>query len=348
MTSVNRNFALLVLALSILPGSELCIAAEGGKSVYTLGSEASTAGMAPPPGTYISSFKYFYSGDASGSAALSRSLSLAGRSLPSSASLQVNADLNVQANVAIDIFSMLWVAPQKVMGGHFGVGAILPVGYQDIDAGINARAALTFPDGTTLQRSGSLKLSDKTFAVGDPLATAFLGWSQGNLHWKVSGLLNIPVGAYDRNSLVSMGFNRWAADLTTAATWLDPKIGLELSVASGFTFNGENPDTKYRTGTEFHVEAAMMQHFSKSFAVGVAAYHYRQVTGDSGTGALLGSFKGEVSAVGPNVTYSFQVGQVPVFTSVRWLREFNAKNRLEGDAGFLTVTVPLGGSLSSR
>jgi hypothetical protein len=49
-------------------------------------------------------------------------------------------------------------------------------------------------------------------------------------------------------------------------------------------------------------------------------------------------------AIGPNLTYNFQVGAVPVLTSVRWLHEFNAKNRLAGDAGFITVTIPLGGA----
>lgn len=43
-------------------------------------------------------------------------------------------------------------------------------------------------------------------------------------------------------------------------TWLDPKTGLELSAAAGFTFNGENRDTDYKTGAEFHVEWAVMEH----------------------------------------------------------------------------------------
>jgi hypothetical protein len=87
-----------------------------------------------------------------------------------------------------------------------------------------------------------------------------------------------------------------------------------------------------------------MQHLSKAFAVGVAGYYYNQVTGDSGAGAVLGPFRGEVTAIGPNLTYNFQMGAVPVFTSARWLHEFDAKNRLEGDVGFVTVTIPLGGA----
>jgi hypothetical protein len=321
-------------------------AAEEGKSVYLLGVTASMAGMTPPPGFYASSFTYLYSGSAGGDAALSWTLGRAGVSLPTFGSLRLDAAVKVKANVALDVASVMYVAPEKVLGGHFGVGLLAPFGYQGVDVDLSAIKMLTFPDNSTLAGGRRMRISDETFAMGDPLLTAFIGWSSGNFHWKLSGLVNIPVGSYAKRALVNIGFNRWAADLTGSLTWLDPASGWEVSVAPGFTFNGENPDTRYRTGTEFHVEAAVMKHFSKSFAVGVAGYHYKQVTGDSGAGALLGPFKGEVSAIGPNLTYNFQVGGVPVLTSVRWLHEFNATNRLAGDAGFITITVPLGATAS--
>ena len=147
-------------------------------------------------------------------------------------------------------------------------------------------------------------------------------------------------GATTLADLVNMGFNRWAADLTGSATWLDPASGYEVSMAAGFTFNGNNPATDYRTGTEFHLESALMKHMSKDFAFGAAGYYYRQMTGDSGSGAVLGSFKGEVAAIGPNITYNFNIGKVHVLSSVRWLHEVKAVNRARGDAGFLTLTIP--------
>ena len=339
-----RRIAVWLLLVGPLLAAERAYAAEQAKSIYLLGVTASMAGLTPPPGIYGSSFTYLYSGDATGAAALSLSLPITGTALPSFATLQRNADLRVKANVALDVFSALWVAPEQVLGGHFGVGVLLPVGYQGVDVNVNARSALAFPDGTVLARSSSRGISDNTFSIGDPLATAFLGWNSGNWHWKAAGLLNVPVGDYSRTNLVNMGFNRWAADLTGSVTWLDPKSGFEVSLAAGSTFNGENPDTKYKTGTELHLEGAVMQHLSKDFAVGVTAYHYQQVTGDSGEGAVLGAFKGRVSAIGPNLTYNFQVGGIPVLTSVRWLHEFNAQNRLQGDAGFVTLTFPFGGA----
>jgi hypothetical protein len=300
------------------------------------------AGLTPPPGTYFSSFTYLYSADATGAAALSRSIPVIGTELPSMATLEASASLRVKANVALDVLSMLWVAPQPLLGGNFGFGVLVPVGYQNVDVTVDALASLTFPDGTVLQRGGSRGISGNTFAFGDPLATAFIGWSAGDWHWKITGLVNVPVGSYSRTDLVNMGFNRWAADLTGSLTWFDPGSGWEVSMASGITFNGENPDTQYKTGTELHLEAAVMKHVSKEFSLGLAGYYYKQITGDSGAGAVLGPFKGEVAAIGPNLTYNFKVGDVPVLTSVRWLHEFNAENRTQGDAGFVTVTIPFG------
>lgn len=315
--------------------------AEEAKSIYLLGTEAATSGITPSPGTYVSSFKYVYRGDASGAAALSRSFVIDENTPDTTIDLDLNADFAVRATAAIDLLSAIWVAPQKIFNGHLGLGVVLPVGYQSVDANIAASATVTLPDGTTLGAGRRLELSDDTFASGDPLAVGFIGWNERNWHWKIAGFVNIPIGSYDQNRVVDMGFNRWAADVTVGLTWLDQKSGFEVSIAPGFTFNGENPDTKYTTGTEFHIEGAVTQHFSEKLAVGIAGYHYRQITGDNGAGAIFGAFKGEVSAIGPNITYQFDIGSIPVFTSFRWLHEFDAKNRLEGDAGFLTVTVPI-------
>ena len=65
-------------------------------------------------------------------------------------------------------------------------------------------------------------------------------------------------------------------------------------------------------------------------------YHYQQLTGDGGAGAKLGDFKGRVTALGPAMNYTFTLGQTPVSTNLRYLKEFNAKNWLEGQAGLLT------------
>ncbi|MGI9523145.1 MAG: SphA family protein, partial [Hyphomicrobiaceae bacterium] len=104
------------------------------------------------------------------------------------------------------------------------------------------------------------------------------------------------------------------------------------------------PDTDYKTGTEFHVEYALMKYFSKHFAFGLVGYNYRQLTGDSGSGAVLGDFKGRTNAIGPQINYNFELGPHHVATQLRWLREYDVDNRTKGDAVFFQAAIPLGGA----
>jgi len=331
----NIAFAcVLALGVSALLGGA-ARAAEDAAGFYLLGSKGAMAGFVPPPGTYLSDVTYSYAGDASGAAAAGVASRRAGR-------LTVEADVAGDGTVAFAIPSALWVAPGKLLGGNAGFGIVVPIGWKDVDVDIGARARLDAPAlGVTLERERRFAFGDSTGNFGDPLAAAVLGWSEGNWHWNAGALVNIPIGQWEKDNIANIGFNHWGLDASAAATWLDPKIGFEVSAAAGFTFNWETPDTDYKPGAEFHLEFAVLQHFSKTFAIGLAGYHYDQMTGDSGSGAALGSFKGRVTALGPIVAYNFELGKSPVSANLKWAREFSAENRLEGDALQVTLSLPL-------
>ena len=76
--------------------------------------------------------------------------------------------------------------------------------------------------------------------------------------------------------------------------------------------------------------------------MGLAGYFYKQLSGDSGSGAVLGDFKSEVSAVGPQVGYFFKVGDQKWYANLKGYHEFDAKNRPEGWNVWLTLAIPLG------
>jgi hypothetical protein len=300
--------------------------------------------LSPPPGTYFVDVNYFYAGDASGSAAVGVALRRFEHLFPNlpPRTLTVEADVKVGADAELAVPSFLWVAPGKVLGGNVAFGAALPMGRKAIDVDIDALATLTLPLlNRTIEVGRHFRFDETTADLGDPLGNVLIGWHEGNWHWNIGALVNVPIGPWSNDSDTNLSFNHWAVDNTAAVTWLDPKIGLELSSAAGFTFNWENPDTNYETGTEFHVEWALVQHFSKTFALGVTGYHYQQVTGDSGAGAKLGDFKGRVTALGGLLTYSFVLGKIPVSTQWTYFHEFDVENRTQGDVGLLTVSVPL-------
>ena len=292
-------------------------AAEGASGFYLLGSKTSMAGFVPPPGTYVQDINYGYSGSAN------VALAFGG----------INVTGGIDADVYYKLPVALWVTDRKFLGGNVALTAIAPIGWKDVSAG----ASISGPGGTIISRG----LRDENTRFGDPVVGGLIGWHRGNWHWNIATQINVPIGFWERGNLANIGFNRWAFDTSAAVTWLNPATGLELSSAAGFTFNLENPDTNYKTGTEFHWEFAAVQNFSKQFALGLNGYLYQQVEGDSGSGATLGSFKGRTIAIGPVVNWNFQLGKVPVNASFKYFREFDVENRLEGDAGFVSFTMPL-------
>ena len=168
-----------------------------------------------------------------------------------------------------------------------------------------------------------------------------VGLSQGNYHWQASTTINIPIGDYREGQLANLAFRRWAADFSLAGTWHDEESGWDVSGKAGIIFNGENGATNYNSGAELHFEASVERTFSEAWSAGAQAYHLTQVTDDSGEGAQLGGFRGEVSAIGARVSYRCHLGRAPIAMRFRAFSEFGATNRLEGESYWLELNMPL-------
>jgi hypothetical protein len=282
-------------------------AVESGFGVHTLGAKGPGAGIIPPPGTYLVSQHFIYSGQYDGLVS------------PVPGAL---LDANVKIDLSFNDISAAWILPGQILGGHLGVGATLPVGYVGVD--------LATAQGTN---------SDSRITIGDPLFGAFLGWHWGSLHWNVGATVVAPIGDYDPGRLANLSLNRPALDLYGAATWLDTDWGLEYSLALGITFNGENTATDYESGREFHTEWAVMKSLTPQFSLGVTGYHYEQLSEDQGAGARLGSFEGRATAIGAAASYNFSTEEHVITVRLNALHEFRTRNRFSGTPIFLSIIV---------
>jgi hypothetical protein len=298
----------LSAAVVLASAGPVC-ATEGGNSLNILGIRVPGAGLTPPAGVFLENDFYFYSGRVAGDI-----------SLPLGGQIAVG----VKAKEQFVLPTVLWVTDHKLLGGNLGFTVTQPIGFSQVDANVAARG-----------RSESLG------AFADPIVGTQIGWSKGDFHWQTGARVNLPFGRYDKGALGNVSLHRWAEDVWGSATYLNPRSGLELSSELGVTFNGENHVTHYRSGDEFHLEGSIGQHFSKSFDAGVISYYYKQISGDSGSGAKLGPFEGRTTAVGVTAGYNFQIGKIPVSTRIKYVREFNEWRRLHGEGGFFTVFLPL-------
>jgi hypothetical protein len=195
-----------------------------------------------------------------------------------------------------------------------------------VDVGIN-------PVG--IERSAS------TFGLGDLIVVpAVVGWHSGNWYTNCAISVFAPTGQYDKNQAINLSKHFWAIDGSYSASFLT-QTGFDLSGSLGYTVNFENPSTHYKSGDVVHLDMAVGQNLTKQFKVGLGGYAVVQVTADSGSGATLGSFESNIYALGPLLDYAAKIGSSDVDVQLRWYREFDAKNHLEGNAIYLTAALKL-------
>ncbi len=296
-------------------------AAEGGAGVYLLGKRGPLAAFVPKPGWYLTNDVFLLNADRS-------ELTPLGDRIVG----------NVDAEALINIAQFTWVADMTVLGGRLAFTGVLPYGNVDV----TADGTVQGPGGIQLGRS----INDSVTGIGDPVLGSSLGWKKRTgdrfRAWSTYGSVFIPVGDYEVGRIANLGKNRWAVDVGGAYTMANFKGGRELSSVLGFTFNGDNEDTDYSTGTEMHLEVAGKQHLPSHWSMGLVGYWYEQLTADSNNPEVLGDFEGRAIAIGPEISYQFtQNPKRPVTIDLRWYHEVETKNRLEGDSVFLTVSVPL-------
>ena len=234
---------------------------------------------------------------------------------------------------------LLFLAPTYTFGNPVAGGQLsLSVTGVYGRAKVGVEGTLTGPGGSTV--SGSQ--SDTLVSIGDLYPQASLKWSDGNHNYMAYTMAGVPVGSYEVGRLSNLGTNHWSLDAGGGYTYLDAKKGHEFSAVLGFTYNWENNDTDYKSGTSAHLDWAASQFFSEQLHAGLAGYFYNQMSGDSGAGAVLGDFKSRVSGIGPQVGYFFPVGGRQWYVNLRGYYEFDARNRPEGWNAWLTLAIPLG------
>ena len=264
--------------------------------------------VAPPEGLSMRNDLYFYSGDARGTV---RSTQL---------------ELDVEVTLLFDYLTFLYNPGVELFGGSLAFGATAVLGSADIDAAVAADQQ-------------SLRVEDDTVNIGDLTLAANVYWPRDKWNFLWATYVVAPVGSYDVDDLANSGLNYWTFETDFMATYFDPDKGRDYSVVVGYGYNTENDDTDYKSGDEFHVDFVLNQFLSEKFAVGINGFFYRQLSGDSGDGALLGSFKGEASGIGPAMYYIANLGGRDVAFTTKWISEFDTKNRLDGDHVFASFAM---------
>ncbi len=322
MTTKKLIILGILLAMAILePLSSR--AEEGGTGHYVPGLTASFIDALPgKTGFAVANVLGYYDGSAD-----------VHKKFPLGAGLTAGLDATVYSETLVVLYQPDW----KLPGGYYVFGVSVPYFWTKVEGHVRLRG----PGGQTFSK----KRRDTANGFGDiTVFPVMLGWTAlgGDLKYDVRLGVYVPTGEYDKDDLANAGKNYWTFEPSVSLSYLSSKTGLEISAYAGVDFNGENPDTNYRTGDQFHLDVTVAEHLpilGGLVGLGANGFYYQQISGDSGSGAILGDFKGRTAGIGPVLSYATKLWEKAIVAEVKWLPEMDVKRRTEGDNFWFKLAV---------
>ena len=314
-----RLAAVAIIPLVFVAGVFPAAAEEGGSGHYLPGSMASFVDSVPPAETFILRYNLLhYKGDYN----RGKPLPIAGISAA-----------GVEAESWAHGLTLLWRPPLELGEGlSYAMSATIPFVWMDVSANVTA-------DGV-----GTYRRSDNKSGLGDivlmPVMLNYTMTPDLSTNFRLG--IYAPTGSYKVGRLANTGKNFWTFEPTIGLMYFGQKNGREATLFAGADFNTENNDTDYKSGTQLHFDGTLAQHFplwGGLAGAGLNGYWYKQVTGDSGSGANFGDFKGKTVGIGPVASYVSKVEGKDVIAELKWLHETDTERRLEGDIIWFKAVV---------
>lgn len=302
-----------LLALCMVGGSPLVLAAEGGVGRPITGQQViSNGGIVPPePGWIMSLTSIWYDGDLKGNS-----------QVPIVGALSTGLDMKVSYTMAN--FTHVWDTGKGRWNYASAIG--VPVQYTDVSASI------TGPRRTLGSNDQATQFADMLVT---PIAAGYHFDAVNHLSFSLP--IYLPTGAYNDDRLANAGQNTYTFMPTVAFTHLDGKGG-EFTLSGGLEFYTENDATDYQNGDIFTLDALWTHGLGSGWAAGLAAGYIQQITDDSGSGATSG-FRGRSVGAGPVVGWTGKFADAQANLSLRWVPEFDTKNRPEGNGIAVNMTL---------
>ena len=293
---------LVVLSLQLPFSSN---AEEGGTGHYLPGSAATLVDVAPSQsGWVIQPLYLYYDAEFDGT-----------KTVPVGGLVSTGLDVRVDAITIGGVYS----AETKVFGATYSAGVYVPFVWMDVTGTVE-----------------NFSQNDRESGLSDvAIIPAVLVWKTGSWQYDVAFPIYAPTGDYEAGQLANLGLNYWTFDPTFGLVYGNTETGLNASLHAGITFNTENNDTDYDSGSVLHAEVSIQQLIPSKvgiFGFGLNAFLYEQISDDSGNGATNGSFRSHSIGIGPVLDYIVPTETNGTFVfELKWLPELDTHNKVEGD-----------------
>lgn len=208
---------------------------------------------------------------------------------------------------------LIWMTERKILGANYGMDVIVPFGHTRLEAG-------GYDDGE--------------FGLGDvQFGPVLLGWHRPQWDFAAGYAIWAPTGESAASPTARLGKGFWSHMFTAGATWHPCANRTWSASALGrYEIHTESEDLPMTPGDTFTLEFGLARQVRPGWDLGLAGYWQQQVT----DGENDPSSNERVLALGPELA-----GRCPLtgmHLSLRYLREFNARERPEGHTVTLTLT----------
>lgn len=281
--------------------------------------------LQPAPGSYYIQYHLYYTSD-----------TLKDKNGKSIDSITVGPE-TIKVDVDVDSFmivpTFVHITDKKVLGANYGLLVSQPLGNTSFQASLEAQ---TIPELRT-------KVDESNFGIGDTyIRPLWLGWNLDQADISASYGLYVPIGKYDAGAPDNVGLGMWTHEfMVSGAYYFDEQRGTALTMAGIYEIHHKKEDIDITPGSHFTLNYGLSQYLPLSekllSELGIAGFGQWQITKDKGSDAINKDVKDQVYGLGlqAGLIYLPWNGQL----SFKWIHEFEAEDRFEGD--FFTLTAYL-------
>lgn len=235
----------------------------------------------------------------------------------------------IDVDVDIDNFviapTVMWAPDFSILGARYGGYVLLPVGNPSLDADLET----VFGRGRS--KHGS------TWGVGDILVQPlWLNWNRPRVDFSIAYAFDAPTGKFTAGEPDNVGLGFWEHQIQGA--W---RVHLDeaKTLSTVLVFTGEIPMNQQgediRPGTHLTINWGVRKNFLENWLqFAVLGYDTWQLSDDSGSDATS-TARDQVHAAG------FQIGIPKYGLALKYLHEFVARDRFEGQMVTLFFALPL-------
>jgi hypothetical protein len=238
----------------------------------------------------------------------------------------------VKLNVDIDNFyiapTLMWAPTWSVLGGRYGAYLVMPIGNPSLAADLET------------ERGRGRSLDQSSWGGGDLFVQPlWLMWSFPHLDVTAGYGFDAPTGKFSPGAADNVGLGFWEHQFQSAIRYhFDEAKTLSAVLAGTFELGHEKDDVDITPGSHFTLNWGVRKNFLDNWLqFAVLGYDTWQTMDDTGSAAPPSDqrFKDEVHAAG------FQIGIPKYGLAVKYLHEFEARDRFDGQVVTLFFALPL-------